>query len=145
MNSCIVRARWRRGISAVLAAAPLMAAGMLGCDSSRRDASIEAESIASETATTAKETKKVPERSEIETNYLWNTEAIFADTQQWETEYAALEADIAKLAEAKGTLSKDADTLYNVLDQRDKVEPRIDRVYVYAFLRAWSSSIPHQR
>ncbi|UCG17225.1 MAG: oligoendopeptidase F [Phycisphaerales bacterium] len=136
MNSCIVRARWRRGISAVLAAAPLLAAGVPGCDSSHRDASIEAESIATETATTAKETKKVPERSEIETKYLWNTEAIFASTQQWEAEYAALEADIAKLAEAKGTLSNDADTLYSVLDQRDKVEPRIDRVYVYASLLA---------
>ena len=136
MSSCIVRARWRRGISAVLAAAPLLAVGMLGCDSLHRDASIEAESIAAETATTAKETKKVPERSEIETQYLWNTEAIFANTQQWEAEYAALEADIAKLAGTKGTLSNNGDSLYSVLDQRDKVEPRIDRVYVYASLLA---------
>ncbi len=83
---------------------------------------------------TAKEIKKVPERSEIETQYLWNTDDIFPNRQAWQVEYAALEAQIAELAKAKGTLAKDAQTLRQFLDRRDKTEARIDRVMVYASL-----------
>ena len=88
------------------------------------------------TLVTAQEARKVPERGEIETKYLWNTDVIFPDKPAWEAEYKELEAQIGTLAKAKGTLAGGADILYRFLDERDRIEARIDRVMVYASLLA---------
>jgi len=92
--------------------------------------------IAPVVAARAGEEKRVPERSEIETKYLWATENIFPDKAAWETEFAAVEKEVDKLAGYKGTLAKGADQLLKVLTFRDALEPRLARVYVYASLLA---------
>ena len=82
------------------------------------------------------ETRKVPERSDIDQQYLWATENIFPDKEAWEKEFATLKPMIEKFATYKGTLAQGPDQLLRVLTVRDELEPRIDRLYVYASLLA---------
>ncbi len=84
----------------------------------------------------ANETTRVPERSEIDKKYLWATEEIFPNVEAWQKEYAALENKIGDLAAFKGTLSEGPEQLAKALELRDKIEPRISRVFVYASLLA---------
>jgi oligoendopeptidase F len=78
--------------------------------------------------------KKVAERGEIEAKYLWNLESTFKDVQEWEKEYAAVDAQVAELAKLQGTLGKGAGELLATLKLRDEVSQRLERVYVYANL-----------
>ncbi len=90
--------------------------------------------LALTTGTSGQETKQVPERSEIQKQYLWATETIFPDPAAWETEYAQLEKQLPKVAEFEGTLAKDAKSLLAALQFQNEIEPRIERVYVFASL-----------
>jgi len=90
--------------------------------------------LASAAGTSGEETKQVPERSEIEKQYLWATETIFPDKAAWEAECAEIEKLMQKVTEFKGTLAKGADSLLAALKFQDAIEPRIERVYVYASL-----------
>ena len=85
-------------------------------------------------ALAADEPKKVAERGEIETKYLWKTEDIFATPEAWDAEYAALEKRLAEIEKLKGTLSESAEKLLAALKLRDDTEARIDRVAVYGSL-----------
>lgn len=85
-------------------------------------------------ALVADETKKVPERSEIDTKYLWKTEDIFASTSEWEAEYTAVEKRVGEFEKLKGTLGEGADKLLAALQFKDDTEARLDRVYVYSSL-----------
>ncbi len=80
------------------------------------------------------EAKPVPERSEIEKQYLWATETIFPDKAAWEAEYAEVEKRMQKVTEFKGTLARNPESLLAALTFRDEIEPRIARVYVYSSL-----------
>lgn len=84
--------------------------------------------------TMAKETRTVPERSAIETKYKWSTETIFPDPAAWEKEYADVSALIKKVDGFKGTTGEGPESLMRVLSFRDSLEPRIERIYVYASL-----------
>ena len=86
--------------------------------------------------TWAGEPEKVPERSEIDTKYVWATENIFKDVGAWEKEFAAVEKKVGALGRYKGTLAQGPAHLYEVLQERDDTEARLDRVYVYASLLA---------
>ncbi|MFH0980334.1 MAG: oligoendopeptidase F [Planctomycetota bacterium] len=80
------------------------------------------------------ETKKVPERGEIDTKYLWKTEDIFLSTDAWKTEFSAVEKRVEELAKMKGAPGQGAEQLLTVLKLRDETEARLDRVYVYSSL-----------
>jgi oligoendopeptidase F len=80
------------------------------------------------------EAKQVPDRSTIEKKYLWATENIYPDKAAWEKEYAEVEKAMGGLEKAKGTLGKGATELLAALTLKDEVEPRLEKVYVYASL-----------
>jgi oligoendopeptidase F len=82
------------------------------------------------------EEKKVPERSEIATSYTWATETIFANLDEWEAAFARIEKDIPKLEAFKGRLGSSPETLLKFLELRDDIEPRFEKVWVYASLRS---------
>ncbi len=92
--------------------------------------------LAPTTALRADETKKVRERSEIETKHLWATEQIFPDGQAWEAEFAAVGKQVKKLAALKGTAGQGATALLKALKLRDDAGARLERVHVYASLLA---------
>lgn len=80
------------------------------------------------------EVKQVPERSTIEKKYLWATENIFPDKAAWEKEYAEVDKAMDDLGKLKGTLGKGAAELLAALTLKDQVEPRLERVFIYASL-----------
>jgi oligoendopeptidase F len=84
----------------------------------------------------ADETRTVPERSEIDTQYLWATETIYPNTEAWEAELAGLEQDLAKIAPLKGTLDDGPDALLKALRLMDDIGPRFGKAAVYAHLLA---------
>ena len=63
----------------------------------------------------ADETKKVPDRSEIETKYLWATEAIFPNAKAWEEEFAAVEKKVDEIEKLKADNEKMLGVLANVV------------------------------
>jgi len=79
---------------------------------------------------------KVRERADIELEYRWATERIFKSTDEWEAEFSAVEKAIEALATFKGTLNRGTEQLLKFLKNRDDVEARLERVYVYASLLA---------
>ncbi len=79
---------------------------------------------------------RVRERSEIANKYLWATETIFPDASAWETAFATVSEQVKGLAALKGTLSKSGDNLLKAFRRRDALEPRLERVFVYASLLA---------
>ncbi len=78
--------------------------------------------------------KQVPERSQIEKKYLWAVENIFPDKAAWEKEMADVEKSMEGMDKFKGTLGKGAAELLEALTYRDTLEPRLERVFVYASL-----------
>ncbi len=85
---------------------------------------------------TAPGKKELQTRDQIETKYKWATEDIFATQDSWQAEHDALEGAIPDLVKLKGTLSQGGNRLLAALTLRDETEARIDRVMVYASLRA---------
>jgi oligoendopeptidase F len=84
----------------------------------------------------AQDATQVRERSEIDPKYLWATGTIFPDADAWETEFAAVSQQVSDLAALKGTLSKGGDDLLKAFQVRDALEPRLERVFIYASLLA---------
>jgi len=80
------------------------------------------------------EAKQVPERSQIEKKYLWAVETIFPDKAAWAKEFADVEKSMEGMDKFKGTLGKGAAELLEALTYRDALEPRLEKVYVYASL-----------
>jgi oligoendopeptidase F len=85
-------------------------------------------------AVLAGDERRVPERSEIDTKYLWATETIFPSKAEWEEELATVEKLIEKMARYEGTLANGPNSLLKAVKARDETEPRLVRVYVYASL-----------
>lgn len=90
--------------------------------------------FASSSVAVGEETQKVRERSEIETQYLWKTDAIFPNDEAWDAEFGAVAAMIPDIVKFKGTLNKGSERLLAFFAMQEKLEPRIDRLHVYASL-----------
>ena len=78
----------------------------------------------------------VPERGEIEEEYTWNLEDIYADDEEWEAAYERCEGEIATLASYEGRVTESAATLREVLEQYETVMRTVSNVYSYASMRS---------
>jgi oligoendopeptidase F len=74
-------------------------------------------------------------RSDIPKEYTWNLESIFPNDNAWENEFQALQERIPELEALKGTLAESGQALLKVLQKRDEVFERLERLYVYASMR----------
>ena len=83
---------------------------------------------------TESDAHKVPERSEIPIEHRWATENIFPTVDAWEKEFAEVANLVEDVTKFKGTLALGADKLLAAFKFRDELEPRLERVYVYASL-----------
>ncbi len=80
------------------------------------------------------EGKTLPERSEIDAKYLWATETIYPNVEAWEKDFEVLQAMVDQADKFKGTMGKGPNELLTVLQFRDQLEPRLERLYVYCSL-----------
>ncbi|WP_044893499.1 oligoendopeptidase F [Bacillus alveayuensis] len=79
--------------------------------------------------------KKLPKREEINKEYTWRLEDIFATDEEWEKEFQEVKQAIPKIAEYKGKLGESAEILFEALKYQDQVMERLERLYTYAHMR----------
>lgn len=76
--------------------------------------------------------KSLPKRSEVEKQFTWAIEDLYATDELWEKEYNQLKDMLPKAEEYKGRLSESAKTLLEFLNLSDELGIMMERVYVYA-------------
>ena len=77
----------------------------------------------------------VPERSDIETEYTWELEALYADDEAWEAAFEDASERIADLAAYEGRATEDAATLLETLETFETVMRQVENVVAYARMR----------
>ncbi|NHN60187.1 MULTISPECIES: oligoendopeptidase F [Halorussus] len=77
----------------------------------------------------------VPERSEIDTEYKWDLESIYATDDEWEAAYEEVEGRLDDLEAYEGRATEDGETLRDVLELRDEILRQVQQVVVYARMR----------
>ena len=77
----------------------------------------------------------VPERGEIEETYTWDLESIYADDEDWEAAYEAVEERLDEMRAYEGRVTESAETLLEVLELGEELSRAVSQVAVYARLR----------
>ncbi len=79
--------------------------------------------------------KTLPKRSEIDEKYKWRLEDIYADDNQWESDFKKVDALVRDLESFKGKLQESAKKLLACLRLRDEILKLEERLYSYSRLR----------
>jgi oligoendopeptidase F len=74
-------------------------------------------------------------RVDIPVEYIWNLESIFETNDAWEQEFQAIQQRLPELEALKGTLVQSGSALLQVLQGRDALFERLERLYVYSSMR----------
>lgn len=74
-------------------------------------------------------------RADIEEQYKWKLEDIYASDAEWEKEYEELSDAISKLPELEGDLASSGQKLAAGLKEIDEAGHKLERLYVYARMR----------
>ena len=74
-------------------------------------------------------------RADVPVESTWNLEDLFASTEQWEAEFAALDAARAELDPYRGRLGDSAVSLRACLDIAEALQARFARLSTFAYLR----------
>ena len=75
-------------------------------------------------------------RSEADMNHTWKLEDMMPDNQTWKALFEKTAARVKQYGEFRGTLAGSADALYRCLKFDDGISLDIERLYVYARMRA---------
>jgi hypothetical protein len=79
--------------------------------------------------------KTIPARSEQDPKYCWAVTDIFENDEAWEAELAACQSFPEELAGYEGKLGESAKTLLTYLERMEAINRRVEKLYVYGFLR----------
>lgn len=74
-------------------------------------------------------------RSEVPVEQTWKVEDLFSSLEEWEKALTEIEELIPTVTEYKGKLNEGADTLFNCLEARTKLQEKVILVATYASLR----------
>lgn len=77
----------------------------------------------------------IPKRSEIPEQYRWRLEDIYPDQQAWDHDYAAVREWLGEIRTYSGRLGESGQTLLACLSLRDRIDEKLERLYVYARMR----------
>ncbi|WP_435347763.1 oligoendopeptidase F [Haloarchaeobius sp. HRN-SO-5] len=78
----------------------------------------------------------VPERSEVDAEYKWDLESIYATDEEWEEAYEAVSERLDDLQHYEGQVVEDGETLLSVLRLRDEIMRDVATVFAYARMRS---------
>jgi oligoendopeptidase F len=78
----------------------------------------------------------VPERGELDTEYTWALDEMFASDEEWEEAYESVESRLDELREYEGRVTEDAATLLEVLELREELMRSVSNVAAYARMRS---------
>lgn len=76
----------------------------------------------------------LPTREEIQAEYKWRVEDIYANEELWQVDFKKIKDDLPKIAEYKGSLSQSADKLAACLKLRDEINIICGKLFAYARL-----------
>ena len=80
-------------------------------------------------------TAALPQRHDIDERYTWRLSDIYADDAAWEDAFAETEQLLAQAGRYRGRLTDSAETLYDCLDLRSRVQRSVARLHQYAYLQ----------
>ncbi|WP_323674601.1 oligoendopeptidase F [Halorubellus sp. PRR65] len=78
----------------------------------------------------------VPERSDIDEEYKWDLESIYASDDEWEAAFEDVSERLEELAAYEGAVVEDGDALLETLEARDDVMREVAKVANYAQMRS---------
>jgi oligoendopeptidase F len=78
----------------------------------------------------------VPERSDIDEEYKWDLESIYASDDEWEVAFEDVSERLEDLARYEGEVTADGGTLLETLETRDELMRDVQQVTTYAQLRS---------
>src|SRR5689334_23042557 len=78
------------------------------------------------------ETRK--KRSEVAVHDTWDATSVYTSDEAWEKDFASVEAALPGLAAMAGKLATSGEALLEVLDARDEIGERLERLSVYSSL-----------
>lgn len=79
--------------------------------------------------------ERVPERSEISSQYKWSVEDIYASDDLWEADYKKAQSYAEKIASFKGKLSESAEKLLEYFRLDDELTVLFDSLIYYALCK----------
>ncbi|WP_225335143.1 oligoendopeptidase F [Halomicrobium urmianum] len=77
----------------------------------------------------------VPERSEVDEEYKWDLESLYADDEEWESDFETAEGLVGDLAAYEGRATEDAATLLATLETYEELMRTVADVSAYARMR----------
>ncbi len=78
----------------------------------------------------------VPERSDIDDEYKWDLNSIYATDEDWETAYKTVENRLGELQSYERQATTDGETLLEVLQLREELMRTVEQVTAYARMRS---------
>ncbi|WP_255191231.1 oligoendopeptidase F [Natronobeatus ordinarius] len=78
----------------------------------------------------------VPDRSEVDEEYTWDLESVYATDEDWEAASEAVAERVEELSAYEGQTTADAETLLEILELRDAVMREVSTVAAYARMRS---------
>ena len=79
-------------------------------------------------------TQTIPRRDQIPVEHTWNAESVFASVDDWEAEFARVEAQIPGLARFRGRLGDGAAILTQWLAAADTLSTDLGKLQTYAVM-----------
>jgi oligoendopeptidase F len=83
----------------------------------------------------ANESGAIPQRSDIDPQYRWRLEDIYADTVAWERDYALVKEGLPTLETYQGRLTESGGVLLACLQLADSLWNTNDRLFVYSYMK----------
>ena len=74
-------------------------------------------------------------REDFNNNTKWNVLDLYKTKKDFEKDYQELENKLSKLAEYKGHILDNADTLYELLKMDNNFDQKLEQVYIYAHIQ----------
>jgi len=78
----------------------------------------------------------VPERSEVDEEYKWDLESLYADDEEWEQAYESVEERLDDLRAFEGRATDDPETLQETLETYESIMREVANVSAYARMRS---------
>jgi len=78
----------------------------------------------------------VPERSEVDPEYRWDLDSVYASDEEWEAAFETVRGRVPELEQYEGRLLDDAETLLSAFETQESVLREVSRVATYANLRS---------
>lgn len=79
--------------------------------------------------------KQLPKRNELEAEFKWRLEDIYASDEAWQQDVDKVKKLLADILPRKGTLGESPEKLYECLKLKDELMAIHDKVFVYACMR----------